>query len=125
MDCLIRVVHPTPQTPTYAHPRLQLVILTMIPDSVEDYMHIAGRTGRVGRRGHAVSIYTPRELRQAGVYTRSLGVRWRTRTYKSAETIREEEEMAPKPKKERRVWVHSRKKPSDYIDPLNRPSLSM
>jgi len=61
------------------HLGVQLVILTTLPQSVESYMHIAGRTGRVGKTGEALSILTESELARAGLLTRSLGVRWRTR----------------------------------------------
>jgi Lhr-like helicase len=61
-------------------PQLQMVILTMIPSTVESYIHIAGRTGRAGARGRAVSVYTRREHDQAGMITRALhDVRWRVR----------------------------------------------
>ena len=46
----------------------------MMPDTVESYIHIAGRTGRVGRRGTVVSVLTEREWARAGVITRALGM---------------------------------------------------
>ena len=57
-------------------PQLQLVLVSMVPSSPEAYIHIAGRTGRAGRRGRAVSIWTPRELDQAGAITRAVRARW-------------------------------------------------
>ena len=35
-------------------PHLDLVLVTMLPDSPESYMHMAGRTGRVGQAGRGV-----------------------------------------------------------------------
>ena len=59
-------------------PHLKMVILTMMPDSVESYIHVAGRTGRAGGGGRAVSIFTAREQDQAGMITASLrAVKWR------------------------------------------------
>lgn len=57
-------------------PHLDLVLVTMLPDSPESYMHMAGRTGRAGKAGAAVCIFTEREREEAGVLSRSLGVRW-------------------------------------------------
>ena len=61
-------------------PNLQLVVLTMMPESVESYIHVAGRTGRAGKDGRVVSIWTQREYDQAGVLTSSLqDLRWKVR----------------------------------------------
>ena len=62
-------------------PQVDLVIVTMLPDSTESYMHMAGRTGRAGRPGDAVCIFTEQELQEAGALTRALRVRWRTRRW--------------------------------------------
>jgi len=40
---------------------VDLVLVMMLPDTPEEYMHIAGRTGRFGRKGSVVSIWTNRE----------------------------------------------------------------
>ena len=61
-------------------PQLHTVILTMLPASPDAYIHIAGRAGRAGRPGRAVSLFTPKEVDQAGVITLSLKqVRWKMR----------------------------------------------
>ena len=63
-------------------PSLKTVVLTMMPDTPEDYIHLAGRTGRAGgaAKGRAVSVFTPREFDQAGRLTRALrDVRWKVR----------------------------------------------
>ena len=62
-------------------PQVDLVILTMLPDSAESYMHMAGRTGRAGRPGDAVCIFTERELEESGALTRALRVKWRMRRW--------------------------------------------
>jgi superfamily II DNA/RNA helicase len=62
-------------------PDVQLVLMTMLPDSPEEYIHLAGRTGRRGRLGDAVSVLTKRELNEAGLLTRALGVPWRMSKY--------------------------------------------
>ena len=62
-------------------PQVDLVILTMLPDSTESYMHMAGRTGRAGRPGDAVCIFTERELEESGALTRALRVKWRMRRW--------------------------------------------
>ena len=59
-------------------PHLRLVILTSMPDTVESYIHVAGRTGRAGESGRAVSVFTPRERKKAGLITSALqDVRWK------------------------------------------------
>ena len=63
-------------------PSLKTVVLTMMPDTPEDYIHLAGRTGRAGgaAKGRAVSVFTPREFDQAGRLTRALrDVQWEVR----------------------------------------------
>ena len=63
-------------------PSLKTVVLTMMPDTPEDYIHLAGRTGRAGgaAKGRAVSVFTPREFDQAGRLTRALrDVQWKVR----------------------------------------------
>ena len=60
-------------------PQLKLVLLSAKPDTVESYIHIAGRTGRVGAPGRAVMVLTKAELDAAGTITRAIGGRWRVR----------------------------------------------
>jgi len=64
-------------------PRVDLILLTMLPDDPEAYVHIAGRTGRFGRSGHVVNIWTRREQERSGFITASLrGVKFRTKEFK-------------------------------------------
>lgn len=59
-------------------PGLKTVVLTMLPDDPESYVHISGRTGRAGASGRAISVFTNRELAQAGSITQALKrTRWR------------------------------------------------
>lgn len=61
-------------------PELRTVILTMMPEDPEAYVHIAGRTGRAGAKGRAVCVFTQREMDLAGWITHSLQhVKWRVR----------------------------------------------
>ena len=63
-------------------PHLELVILTMLPDTPEEYVHIAGRTGRRGvRHGYVSSVLTKSEIDAAGALTRALGVSWAMSTF--------------------------------------------
>jgi len=41
--------------------RLELVVNLDLPDSIDDYVHRIGRTGRAGREGVALSFVTPRQ----------------------------------------------------------------
>ena len=96
-------------------PEVELVLITMAPDSPESYMHMAGRTGRFGRRGEVVSILTPRELSAAGVVTASLrGVKFRTRRWIAREEALEETSGAPE--------VHVR---TSALRAMRRKSLSL
>jgi hypothetical protein len=67
-------------------PELDLVILMMLPDTPEAYMHIAGRTGRFGKKGHVVNIWTRREQDRSGFVTASLrGVKFKTTEFEPDE----------------------------------------
>lgn len=68
-------------------PALDLVVLMMLPDTPEAYMHMAGRTGRFGRKGHVVNIWTRREHDRSGFVTASLrGVKFKTSEFEPRET---------------------------------------
>ena len=59
-------------------PHLRLVILTMMPETPESYIHVAGRTGRAGAAGRAVCVFTRREHDKAGIITAALqDVKWK------------------------------------------------
>lgn len=44
------------------------------PNSSKDYLHRAGRTGRAGEQGYAISLMTPQETRLAQRYASDLGI---------------------------------------------------
>lgn len=44
------------------------------PSSSKDYLHRAGRTGRAGEQGYAISLMTPQEARLARRYESELGI---------------------------------------------------
>lgn len=45
---------------------VDLVVHTAPPSSPDDYVHRSGRTGRAGRNGTAVMLYTSNEERKLG-----------------------------------------------------------
>jgi superfamily II DNA/RNA helicase len=47
-----------------------------MPEDPLDYLHRAGRTGRNGLKGQAVSIITPRELGLIGLYEKKFNIRF-------------------------------------------------
>ncbi|HEY8491737.1 MAG TPA: DEAD/DEAH box helicase [Dehalococcoidia bacterium] len=51
-------------------PDVTHVINYDIPDDPESYVHRIGRTGRMGRKGDAITLVTPREIRQLRVIER-------------------------------------------------------
>jgi len=55
-------------------PELQLVISLGVPADAERYVHRAGRTGRMGREGTAVSLVDPRDWHRVVKLARKLGI---------------------------------------------------
>ncbi|MDP4884332.1 MAG: C-terminal helicase domain-containing protein, partial [Opitutales bacterium] len=45
-----------------------------LPSSPDDYLHRAGRTGRMGATGHAISIVTEEEYKLIQRYERELDI---------------------------------------------------
>jgi superfamily II DNA/RNA helicase len=45
-------------------PKVDLVILTSPPQDWESYVHRSGRTGRAGKQGKAICIYTNQQIKQ-------------------------------------------------------------
>ena len=43
-------------------PKIEVVINFGLPKNVDDYIHRIGRTGRMGKKGHAVSIITEKDI---------------------------------------------------------------
>ena len=50
------------------------VVLLALPQDADTYLHLAGRTGRQGRRGRVVSLLAPHERNALGLITRALGI---------------------------------------------------
>ncbi len=46
-----------------------------VPSSSKDYLHRAGRTGRAGEQGYAISLMTPQETRLVKRYEAELGIK--------------------------------------------------
>lgn len=58
-----------------------------IPQDVESYVHRIGRTGRAGRNGVALTLVTPRELKQLRLIEKETGVRLKARELPTLEEI--------------------------------------
>ncbi len=50
------------------------VLLDSLPAAADQYLHLAGRTGRQGREGTVISLLTPAEEGRVGSITRALGI---------------------------------------------------
>jgi len=55
-------------------PAVDSVLLFSLPDSADQYLHVAGRTGRQGRIGRVFSLLTAQEVSGVGTLTRQLGI---------------------------------------------------
>lgn len=58
-----------------------------IPQDVESYVHRIGRTGRAGRKGFALTLVTPREMKQLRTIEQETGVKLRARELPSLEEV--------------------------------------
>jgi ATP-dependent RNA helicase RhlE len=67
-----------------------------LPEEPENYIHRIGRTARMGREGHAISLVTPEERISLGRIERTLGI---TLEREMIEGFEQPEIMAPKPVK--------------------------
>ncbi|PKI44604.1 hypothetical protein CRG98_034959 [Punica granatum] len=57
-------------------PNVDLVIHYELPNSSEIFVHRSGRTGRAGKKGTAILIYTPDQTRAVRVIERDVGCRF-------------------------------------------------
>ena len=53
---------------------VDVVMLYNLPDAADQYLHLAGRTGRQGRTGAVVSLLMPDQVPQLGSITRQLRI---------------------------------------------------
>ncbi|MBA4494412.1 DEAD/DEAH box helicase [Paenactinomyces guangxiensis] len=58
-----------------------------IPQDVESYVHRIGRTGRAGRKGIALTLVTPREMKQLRTIEQETGARLKARELPSLEEV--------------------------------------
>jgi len=77
-------------------PGVSHVINLDLPDEPENYIHRIGRTARMGREGHAISLVTPEERVSLGRIERTLGI---TLDREVVEGFDQPEITAPKPVK--------------------------
>jgi len=75
-------------------PGVSHVINFDLPEEPENYIHRIGRTARMGREGHAISLVTPEERIALGRIERALGI---TLEREMIEGFEQPEIMAPKP----------------------------
>ncbi|KAF2305547.1 hypothetical protein P3X46_004749 [Hevea brasiliensis] len=57
-------------------PNVDLVIHYALPNCSETFVHRSGRTGRAGKKGTAILIYTQDQSRQVRIYEREIGCRF-------------------------------------------------
>lgn len=57
-------------------PNVDLVIHYALPNCSETFVHRSGRTGRAGKKGTAILIYTQEQARQVRIYEREIGCRF-------------------------------------------------
>ncbi|EEF41817.1 dead box ATP-dependent RNA helicase, putative [Ricinus communis] len=57
-------------------PNVDLVIHYALPNCSETFVHRSGRTGRAGKKGTAILVYTPDQTRQVKIYEREIGCRF-------------------------------------------------
>ena len=62
-----------------------------IPPDPEYYVHRIGRTGRLGRRGEAITFVNPREMRELKVIERTTGARIRREEVPTVTEVEERE----------------------------------
>jgi ATP-dependent RNA helicase DeaD len=72
-------------------PDVGLVVNFDIPPDPEYYVHRIGRTGRIGRRGEAVTFVNPWEMRELRVIERITGARLRREEVPSGAEVEERE----------------------------------
>ncbi|HKV53157.1 MAG TPA: DEAD/DEAH box helicase [Candidatus Binataceae bacterium] len=75
-------------------PGVSHVINFDMPEEPENYIHRIGRTARMGREGHAISLVTPEERASLGRIERTLGI---TLEREIVEGFDQPEVTAPKP----------------------------
>jgi superfamily II DNA/RNA helicase len=77
-------------------PGVSHVVNFDLPEEPENYIHRIGRTARMGREGHAISLVTPEERASLGRIERTLGI---TLERELVEGFDQPEINAPKPVK--------------------------
>jgi ATP-dependent RNA helicase DeaD len=107
-------------------PDVSMVMNFDIPMDAESYTHRIGRTGRMGKRGEAVTFIKPREMRELRVIERITGARIRRGELPTAAEVAEREREVLQGELERMIesggWGKYRdlvEELADEHDPLN------
>lgn len=107
-------------------PDVSLVVNFDIPMDAESYTHRIGRTGRMGKRGEAITFVNPREMRELRVIERITGARIRRRELPTATEVAEREREILEERVERELesgrWGQYRElveELTDEHDPIN------
>ncbi|PFZ03298.1 RNA helicase [Bacillus pseudomycoides] len=74
------------------------VIHLELPDTIDQYIHRSGRTGRMGKEGTVVSLVTPQEERKLLQFAKKLGIQFKKQEMFKG-TFVESKPKAPKKKK--------------------------
>lgn len=74
------------------------VIHLELPDTLDQYIHRSGRTGRMGKEGTVVSLVTPQEERKLLQFAKKLGIQFKKQEMFKG-TFVESKPQAPKKKK--------------------------
>lgn len=75
-------------------PAVSHVVNYDVPDDPDSYVHRIGRTGRAGREGEAITLVSPREIRQLRFIERMIGKRIRMMRVPSIADVEERRRQA-------------------------------
>jgi ATP-dependent RNA helicase DeaD len=65
-----------------------------IPQDVEGYVHRIGRTGRAGRKGIALTLVTPREMKQLHTIEQEIGTKLKARELPTLEEVASKQQQS-------------------------------
>ncbi|PGZ97492.1 RNA helicase [Bacillus pseudomycoides] len=83
------------------------VIHLELPDTLDQYIHRSGRTGRMGREGTVVSLVTPQEEKKLLQFAKKLGIQFNKKEVFKGSFV----ESKPKVPKKKKPAFNGKKKP--------------